>query len=144
MTTVPGSPDAPNQAPSDLDPMLEDPVVMDWMGEHLTDLRKNVSERRLRSQILWTAAILGLLAHSAAYLLRSSATTGVPGLLVDLIYALGYALWTGVVVVAIVEIIPRAKERQIKQAIDAYEAAVRQRPGASSRGGSGPGSGGLT
>ena len=73
MTTVPSSPDAPNQAPSDLDPMLEDRVVMDWMGEHLADLRKNVSERRLRSQILWTAAILGLLAHSAAYLLRSSA-----------------------------------------------------------------------
>jgi hypothetical protein len=108
--------------------MLEDRV--DRMGEHLADLRKNVSERRLRSQILWTAAILGLLAHSAAYLLRSSAPTGVPGLLVDLIYALGYALWTGVVVVAIVEIIPRAKERQIQQAIDAYEAAVRQKPAA--------------
>jgi len=45
-------------------------------------------------------------------------------LLADLIYALGWALWTGVVVVMFVEIWPELKRRQYKRALDAYEAAV--------------------
>ena len=52
-------------------------------------------------------------------------TTELPGLAADLFYALGYALWTGVVVVVFVQIIPEAKRRQFKQALDAYEAAQR-------------------
>jgi hypothetical protein len=36
-------------------------------------------------------------------------------------------LWTGVVVALFVEIIPRAKQRQITQALDAYEAALREK-----------------
>ena len=45
-------------------------------------------------------------------------------LLADLLYALGWALWTSVVVVLFVQIWPEAKRRQFKQALDAYEAAV--------------------
>ena len=41
----------------------------------------------------------------------------------DLLYALGWALWTGVVVVVFVQIYPEAKKRQYKRALDAYEAA---------------------
>jgi hypothetical protein len=40
-------------------------------------------------------------------------------------YTLGWALWSGVVVVALVEIIPAAKDRQISRALDVYEAALR-------------------
>jgi hypothetical protein len=36
------------------------------------------------------------------------------------------SLWTGVVVVLFVQIIPEAKRRQFKQALDAYEAAQRE------------------
>ena len=43
----------------------------------------------------------------------------------DLLYALGWALWTGVVVALFVEIIPKAKQRQIMHALDTYEAALR-------------------
>jgi hypothetical protein len=43
----------------------------------------------------------------------------------DLLYALGYALWTGVVVVVFVQVFPEAKRRQLKGALDAYEAAGR-------------------
>jgi hypothetical protein len=53
-------------------------------------------------------------------------TTEPLGLVADLLYALGYALWTGVVVVVFVQIIPEAKRRQFKQALDAYEAAQRE------------------
>jgi hypothetical protein len=48
----------------------------------------------------------------------------------DLLYALGYALWTGVVVAVFVQVIPEVKRRQFKQALDAYEVTQRDRPSA--------------
>jgi hypothetical protein len=45
----------------------------------------------------------------------------------DLLYALGYALWTGVVVAVFVQVIPDVKRRQFQQAVAAYEAKVRDR-----------------
>jgi hypothetical protein len=45
----------------------------------------------------------------------------------------GQALWTGVVVVAFLQIWPEAKRRQYQQALDAYEAAA----GRQARAGSG-------
>jgi hypothetical protein len=70
--------------------------------------------------------VVGLAVHAGGYLLKSSATTEPLGLVADLLYALGYALWTGVVVVVFVQVFPEAKRRQFKQALDAYEAAQRE------------------
>jgi hypothetical protein len=100
---------------------------LDWIGAHLTDLRRSVAERRIRSSMLWTGLVVGLVAHVTGFLLKSSVTGEPLGVLADLLYALGWALWTGVVVVSLVEIIPAAKERQISRALDVYEAAVRSR-----------------
>jgi hypothetical protein len=69
--------------------------------------------------------VVGLPAHVGGYLLRSSATTVLVGLLGDLLYTFGWALWTGVVVVAFLQIFPEAKQRQMMRALDAYEAALR-------------------
>jgi hypothetical protein len=63
---------------------------------------------------------------------RSSVTTEPLVLVADLVYALGYALWTGVVVVVFVQVIPEAKRRQFKQALDAYEAGQRDQARAGS------------
>jgi hypothetical protein len=52
-------------------------------------------------------------------------TTEPLGLVADLLYALGLALWTGLVVVVFVQVVPEAKRRQMKRALDAYEAAQR-------------------
>lgn len=112
-------------SPDDVDPRLLDPQVRPWMEEHFTEMRRSVAEHRFRSQVLWTGLVAGLAAHVAGYLVRASAPNDLVGLLADLLYTLGFALWTGVVVVLMVEIIPRAKERQILRALDAYEAAVR-------------------
>jgi hypothetical protein len=112
-------------SPDDADPRLLDPRVRPWMEEHLAEMRRSVSEHRFRSQVLWTGLVAGLAAHVAGYLLRASAPNDLVGLLADLLYTLGFAMWTGVVVVLMVEIIPRAKEQQILRALDAYEAAVR-------------------
>jgi hypothetical protein len=53
-------------------------------------------------------------------------------LVADLLYALGWALWTSVIVAMFVQIWPEAKKRQYKQALDAYEAAVARQAGAGS------------
>ena len=47
-------------------------------------------------------------------------------LVADLLYALGWALWTGVVVTVFVQVIPEIKRRQFKQMLDAYEATRRE------------------
>ena len=96
-----------------------------WIGAHLTDLRRSVAERRIRNWMLWSGLGIGLVAHVAGFLLKAAVTGEPIGVLADLLYTLGWALWSGVVVVALVEIIPAAKERQISRALDAYEAALR-------------------
>jgi hypothetical protein len=110
---------------TELDPRLDDPLVRAWFGEHLPELRRHVSGQRFLYWSLALAVIIGLGAHVAGYLLKSNATTEPLGLLADLLYALGYALWTGVVVVAFTQLIPEAKRRQVNQAIDHYEAGRR-------------------
>ena len=68
--------------------------------------------------------MVGLAAHVGGFLLKASATTEPLLLVGDLIYTLGWALWTGAVVVMFVQFWSEAKKRQYKQALDAYEAVV--------------------
>ncbi|HEY6469178.1 MAG TPA: hypothetical protein VI434_05375 [Candidatus Dormibacteraeota bacterium] len=98
-----------------------------WVSAHISDLRRSVSERRIRKRMLWIGLVVGLVAHVTGFLLKASVTGEPIGVMADLLYALGWALWTGVVIVALVEIIPAAKERQISRALDVYEAALRSR-----------------
>jgi F0F1-type ATP synthase assembly protein I len=91
-----------------------------------------VYEQRLLYWSLGIGFVVGLAAHVGGYLLKSSVTTEPLGLVADLLYALGYALWTGVVVVVFVQVLPEVKRRQFKQALDAYEAAQREKARAGS------------
>jgi hypothetical protein len=109
--------------------LIRDPDAREWIGAHLDDLRRSVSEHRYQRQTLWAGALAGLIAHGGGYLLSSAGLAEPLGLLSDLLYSLGLALWTGTVVVALTEVIPQAKERQVLAAIDAYEAAIRDEPG---------------
>jgi hypothetical protein len=94
------------------------------VGENLTLVRRTASGRRPVYWILGIGFVVGLAAHAGGFLLKTSATTEPLLLVGDLIYTLGWALWTGAVVVMFVQIWPEAKRRQFKQALDAYEAAV--------------------
>jgi hypothetical protein len=98
-----------------------------WVQEHLTQLRQSVSGQRIVLQSLGIGFVLGLAAYVGGYALKASVTTEPLRLVGDLLYALGWALWTGVVVALFVEIIPRVKQRQLKQALDAYEVALREK-----------------
>jgi hypothetical protein len=108
---------------------LERRVLLDWVGENLTQVRRSVYGQRLLYWSLGVGFVLGLAVHVGGYALRSSVSTGALGLVADLLYALGYALWTGVVVAVFVQVFPEAKRRQFKQALDAYEAARREQSG---------------
>jgi hypothetical protein len=102
-------------------------AALTWIGENLPELRRSVAGQRILYWSLAIGFVVGLAAHVGGYLLGSSATTEPLGLVADLLYALGWALWTGVVVVVFVQVFPEAKRRQMKWAIDAYEAALREK-----------------
>ena len=111
---------------------LERRETLAWVGEHLPQVRRSVYGQRLLYWSLRIGLVVGLAANVGGYLLKSSVTTEPLGLVADLLYELGYALWTGVVVVVFVQIIPEVKRRQFKQTLDAYEAAQREKARAGS------------
>jgi hypothetical protein len=113
----------PAPPPDDeITPLLNDPEAQKWFEEHLADLRKDAYGERIRSFILVAIFVVGLAMYVAGYLLRSTATTEPFGLLADMTYTFGFALWTAAVVVVLVEVIPEVKRRQIRRALEAYEA----------------------
>src|SRR5215471_2237783 len=103
---------------------LERAAMLAWVSENLTLVRRSVSGQRILYWSLGIAFVAGLGAHAGGFLLKSWDTTEPLMLVADLLYALGWALWTGVVVVTFVEIYPEARKRQYKRALDAYEAAI--------------------
>jgi hypothetical protein len=48
--------------------------------------------------------------------------------LADLLYGLGLALWTGIVVVWFVQIFPQSTQRDLERMINAYEASKGKQP----------------
>ena len=108
-------------------------AMLAWVGENLTLVRRSASGQRVLYWVLGIGFVVGLAAHVGGFLLKTSVTTEPLLLVADLLYALGWSLWTGVVVAMFVQIWPEAKKRQYNQALDAYEAAL----GAQARAGSG-------
>jgi len=98
--------------------------LLAWVGENMTQVRRSASGQRVFYWILGIGFVVGLAAHIGGFLLKTSVTTEPLLLVADLLYALGWALWTSVVVVLFVQIWPEVKKRQYKQALDVYEAAV--------------------
>jgi hypothetical protein len=117
--------------------------MLAWVGENLTLVRRSASGQRVFYWILGIGFVAGLAAHIGGFLLKTSVTTEPLALLADLLYALGWALWTGVIVVLFVQIWPEAKKRQYEQALDAYEAAIgrQARVGSGQAPAPGPGAG---
>jgi hypothetical protein len=107
----------------DLGAILQDPSARAWFEKHRTELQQDAYGQRILYQILAAAFVVGLAAYIGGYFLRSTATNEPLGLLADLLYSFGFALWTAAVVVVLVEIIPEVKRRQIRHALEAYEAA---------------------
>ena len=143
MTEGPGAKDAPHTFSDEdraqgQDPFgglgeLERRAALAWVGENLTLVRRSAFGQRILYWSLGIGFMVGLAAYVGGYLIKSSTTTGsLYGLVGDLLYTLGWALWTGVVVVVFLQIIPEAKRRGYKAWLDAYEATLREEAGARS------------
>ena len=98
-------------------------LTRNWLGSGIT--RQSYGRP---SRSLGIGFVLGLCAHIGGYMLRSAATMEPLEMLADLLYALGLALWTGVVVAMFVHVFPETKQRQITGALNSYEAALRASP----------------
>jgi hypothetical protein len=118
---------AEDQGMKDIASGFTDEWAAAWMEEHLPELKQDVSGQRILYESLVLGAAVGLAAHVGGYLLLESATRGLLGLLADLLHALGWSLWTGAVVAVFVQVLPEVKRRQIKQAVDAFEALRRKK-----------------
>ncbi len=116
------------QAAKGAEAMFADEWTAAWMEEHLPELRQSASGQRVLYMSLAISFIVGLAAHIGGYALLSSVPVGLLGLFADLLHALGWSLWTGVVVAFFVQVIPEVKRRQIKEAVEAYEALRSQTP----------------
>ena len=106
---------------------LADPVTLAWLDEHATDLRRDAAGPRILYTTLVVGFVVGLVAYVAGYMLRTTTPTEPVGLLADLFYTFGLALWTGVVIVVFVQIYPEAKRRQYVRWLDAYEVIRRDK-----------------
>jgi hypothetical protein len=109
------------------DPLREfSEVDRAWMRANLPELRTYLTDDIgiLRAYLV-IAFFVGLAAHVAGYLLKSSSPAEPIGLFAELLYALGFAMWTGVVVALFLQVLPEAKRRQIQQAVEAVEASIK-------------------
>jgi hypothetical protein len=104
---------------------LERRAALDWVGEHLPEVRRSAYGQRSLYWALGIGFVVGLASYVGGYALRSSVTTEPLAFLGDLLYTLGWALWTGVVVVVFLQVIPQVKRRGYKQLLDAYKARMR-------------------
>jgi hypothetical protein len=116
---------------------LERRAALDWVGEHLPEVRRSAYGQRSLYWTLGVGFIVGLAAYVGGYALRSSVTTEPLAFVADLLYTLGWALWTGVVVVLFLQVLPEVKRRGYKQLLDAYETALSDEARAEGDGSSG-------
>ena len=113
----------PTPPPDDeIAPWLDSAYARAWFEEHRSQLRQNAYGQRFLYSTLVTTFVAGLAMYVAGYLLKASATTEPLGLLSDMIYTFGFALWTAAVIIVLLEVIPDVKRRQIRRALEAYEA----------------------
>ena len=106
----------------EIEPLLNDPDARRWFEEHLPELRENAYGQRFLLSTLVTTFVVGLVVYVLGYLLKTAATTEPLGLLADMLYTFGFALWTAAVIVVLLEVVPDIKRRQIRRALEAYEA----------------------
>ena len=111
----------------EIDAMLRDPAAQAWFEQHLSDLREDAYGQRILYWVLASTFVIGLVAYVVGYLLRSTSPTEPVGLLADLVYTFGFALWTAAVVVVLIEVNPEVKRRQIRRSLEAFDAIRREK-----------------
>src|SRR5262245_23067458 len=88
---------------------LERRITLDWVSDHLPEVRASAYGRRSLYWALGVGFVVGFAAYAGGYALRSSVTSEPLAFVGDLLYTLGWALWTGAVVVMFLQVIPEVK-----------------------------------
>ena len=109
-------------ADDEIAPLLDDAYARTWFEEHRSQLRQNAYGQQFLYSALAATFAVGLALYMAGYLLKTTVTTEPLGLLSDMVYTFGFALWTAAVIIVLLEVIPEVKRRQIRRALEAYEA----------------------
>src|SRR4029453_5547552 len=112
----------PQRTDDEIAALLDDPDARAWFEVHLKDLRSGAYGQRFLYYTLAITFVIGLVAYLAGYLLRSTATTEPLALLADLPEPFRVALGAAALIVVLLEVIPEAKRRQVRRALEAYEA----------------------
>jgi hypothetical protein len=95
---------------------------LETIGGYLPEMLRSLADQSIVRTYLGIGFVLGLVVQVVAYLLKPAAGGEPFALIIDLLYALGWSLWTGVVVSFFVQVLPEAKRRQIVRGLQAYEA----------------------
>jgi hypothetical protein len=96
-----------------------------WARGNLPRVRGWVTGQYFLREALISAFVLGLAAHIGGYLLRAAATGEPLRLLADLVATLGTTIWTGVILLFFVEVLPEARRGGAARRLAAYESALR-------------------
>jgi hypothetical protein len=104
---------------------LERRAFLEWVGENLPHVRRSAFGQRILYWSLGIGFVIGGLAcrRVRAQVVGDDRALRFAG---DLLYTLGWALWTGVVVALFPQLLPEAKRSQFKQALNALEEASRE------------------
>ncbi len=114
-----------SENPAEPDQLNENEMA--WLAAHMPEMRASIRPERILVTYLAIALGVGLAAHIGGYLLGQS-TTGEPlRLLSELLGSLGMALWTGVVLVVFVQVLPESKRRSSIRWLSTFEARLRER-----------------
>jgi hypothetical protein len=95
-----------------------------WAAQNLPKIRGWISGRRFLYQAVVIAVIAGLTAHVAGYVLAVSGSGEPRGLVADLLSNFGVALWTGAVLVTLVQVLPDYQHRTALRLVAQSEALL--------------------
>jgi hypothetical protein len=97
-----------------------------WAAQNLPKIRGWIAGRRFLYQAVVTTVIVGLIPNVAGYLLAVSGSGEPRGLVADLL-SFGVALWTGVVLATLVQVLPDYQHRTALRLVEQSEAMLREK-----------------
>ena len=97
-----------------------------WVASHLPEVRRRLASNEILYWWIGGALVLGLVANVLGFLWSSVAGDTVQALIADLLRNLGTALWTGVVLVLFVQVLPEIHRRYAIRELHRYEREIEE------------------
>jgi len=95
-----------------------------WVASHLPEVRRRLAGNEILYWWIGGTVVLGLIANVAGFLWTSVATGTLDGLVAELLRNLGTALWTGAVLVLLLQVLPDIQRRAAIRSLHRYEQEI--------------------